>query len=111
MWIEIENFKAVLLRDSETLCPHCGKFFPSGEGIKYVKCQTCGEKHFIESDTYVTVYGDIHIGHTGGIVGHNFGFKSDPTKKDGPPTQLSRAMVYCRRPCFVELAIDIADRE
>jgi hypothetical protein len=107
----MDEMKQVLMRGALCVCPLCHEAFSLRDASLSVNCERCGKGHEIDSDTYVTVYGDIHIGHTGGIVGHNFGFKSDPTKKDGPPTQLSRAMVYCRRPCFVELAIDIADRE
>lgn len=44
-----------------------------------VRCTKCGRLHEIDSETYFTVYGNITIGKSGGLIGNNFNDKLELT--------------------------------
>jgi lipopolysaccharide export system protein LptC len=62
--------------------------------IETVRCDRCYKLHEVKSETFVTIYGNICVGTGGGIVGNNF-------DKEG---NLERVSVYCKFPCFKEVA-------
>ena len=73
-------------------CTNCGHNQVDGTNlIKAVLCESCGKLHDINSDTYVTVTGNITIGKVGGIVGDNF--REDKVYSS----------VFCRGNCFREV--------
>ena len=61
------------------------------EEKRQVKCTACFTMHDVDSDGYLSIYGNICIGRSGGIVGNNF-------DDDG---MLNRVMIFCRnKECF-----------
>lgn len=68
-----------------------------------IKCINCGERHFRDEDTFITVYGNITIGLGGGVVGNNF---MDGNGKFDNNWQLKGISFICRDvKCFRELLI------
>lgn len=64
---------------------------------KSVKCETCNKIHSVDSEDYITVYGDIMIGQSAGVVGHNF----DKEEK------LARVSIRCKNiKCWQKLFSD-----
>lgn len=51
-----------------------------------VVCSSCGKEHKLDSETFVTFYGNVCIGLYGGMIGNNF-------KADG---SLGRITFLCR---------------
>ena len=67
-----------------------------------IECLTCHDMHDLDSDTYITVYGNICIGRSGGIVGNNF-------DEEGI---LNRVMIFCRnRECFNLVVKTLGERK
>ena len=61
------------------------------ETVASVECQVCKRLHTLGSDTYLTVYGNICIGESGGVVGNNLNNMNE----------VERVSVYCRsKDCF-----------
>ena len=61
--------------------------------VEAVKCDKCGKLHDAESDTFATVYGNVTIGTSSGVIGNNF---SDDGK-------LKNESTYCHPKCIAEL--------
>lgn len=51
-----------------------------------VVCERCKKEHFLDQDTFYTVFGNIHIGVYRGVIGNNINDKN----------KIYRAMFFCR---------------
>ena len=70
--------------------------------IEAVECCTCKSLHKLSSNDFITIYGNIMIGESGGIVGNNF------SREDN--TKLITSTVFCK-PCFFDLAKKLFQEE
>lgn len=59
---------------------------------KVVKCTGCGNPHDVDSDDFVTIYGNVCVGFEGGIIGNSF-------NDDG---KLEMIHIFCHK-CLIEL--------
>lgn len=41
-------------------------------GVKNVRCAVCGKAHDVKGNSFLAIYGDIHIGIWGAITGSNY---------------------------------------
>lgn len=62
-----------------------------------VKCVACGRLHAIDSEEFMSFWGNVNVGMHGGIIGNNFA--DVPGKEDSPenPLVLKRILCYCAR--------------
>lgn len=80
-----------LIQYTCTKCEKCGEIQFSGDTEHFVavKCRVCGKLHATDSDTFVSVFGDIKRGRNEGLVGPNI--------KNGIVTKVS---IFCVGQCF-----------
>ena len=41
-------------------------------GLKEVRCMICNRRHFPDEETFITFFGNVTVGFSGGVVGNNF---------------------------------------
>jgi hypothetical protein len=60
--------------------------------VEAVKCNACGRLHEVTDETYYTVYGNITVGESGGLVGNNLDEEDRVTK----------SVAYCKPDCLAK---------
>lgn len=68
--------------------------------VDYIKCDGCNEDFPINSNKFLTFWGNVHVGVDGGIIGNNL--ITNPT--DATDIKVDRVSVYC-----VSCALNIID--
>lgn len=62
--------------------------------VPSIKCEKsgCNRTHLLDAESYFSVYGNIHVGNKGGIIGNNF----------GDNFELKNVMTFCKG-CLVRI--------
>ena len=61
--------------------------------VKCVKCQVCGRLHEVGDESYYSVYGNITVGESGGLVGNNLSDHGIVEKRS----------IFCKPDCLAKI--------